>query len=117
MNEQEAFEACREQNPYDIWCAALEWARSQQKPVAWFEESAGGNWFLAYSKNPSAKQEPLYAHPAPIPEGYVLVPKEPTPEMIEAFNKVPEMAYNPASKYRTIHTWQAMLAAAPKPEK
>lgn len=32
---------------------------SAVQPVAWFEQSADGNWFLAYSHNPNAVTRPL----------------------------------------------------------
>lgn len=60
----------------------LEDAQKNAEPVAWFEESPGGNWFLAYSKNPDAKTEPLFTHPQDCPKcaemdkhGLVLWPK------------------------------------------
>lgn len=32
----------------------------QQEPVAWYEQAASGEWFLAYSFNPNAVTKPLY---------------------------------------------------------
>ncbi|HIB1507783.1 TPA: hypothetical protein ACWV5T_002402 [Salmonella enterica subsp. enterica serovar Muenchen] len=52
-----------------------------------------------------------------IPDGYVLVPVEPTPEMREAFhvaNKECESGHY--GIYSPDHQWQAMLVAAPEPE-
>jgi hypothetical protein len=43
---------------------AIEQAEKQE-PVAWFEESPSGEWFLAYTFNPNAKTEPLYTTPQP----------------------------------------------------
>jgi hypothetical protein len=40
--------------------------QDQPEPVAWMEYTPDGKeWFLAYSRNLGAKQEPLYLHPAP----------------------------------------------------
>ena len=66
---------------------------------------------------------PLYLHPAPIPEGWQLVPKEPTKEMSDVFWS----AYIPAPdgmaqscSFEDFHDfrymYKAMLAAAPKYE-
>jgi len=64
---------------------------------------------------------PLYRYPAPIPEGWQLVPKEPTKDMSDVFWS----AYIPAPdgiaqscSFEDFHDfcymYKAMLAAAPK---
>ncbi|HGK6319056.1 TPA: DUF551 domain-containing protein [Salmonella enterica subsp. enterica serovar Enteritidis] len=52
-----------------------------------------------------------------IPDGYALVPVEPTPEMREAFHVANE-EYESGSYdvWKPDHQWQAMLAAAPQPQ-
>lgn len=56
----------------------------------------------------------LYTSAPTIPEGYVLVPVEPTPEMVEAGN---DGFRNPDSRRHTVSScYKAMLEAAPKGE-
>ncbi|MBC7602747.1 MAG: hypothetical protein H7255_08830 [Ramlibacter sp.] len=52
------------------------------------------------------------------PEGFVLVPREPTPEMIEAAASFggPGNGYNAQRGREAVETWKEMLAAAPKGE-
>ena len=53
-----------------------------------------------------------FAAPQPaVPEGYALVPVEPTPEMIDAY------LANNAKFHSAKSDWAAMLSAAPKPDK
>lgn len=49
-----------------------------------------------------------------IPKGWVLLPKELTPEMREAFHKAQE-EHERGIGYGPDHQWEAMLAVAPKP--
>lgn len=53
-----------------------------------------------------------------VPPGWVLVPVEPTPEMLEA--AVQAICYGPEGGFTRISgpskTWRAMLAAAPQPK-
>ena len=61
---------------------------------------------LLYTSAPSIPEGWIEFRPAPIPEGWQLVPKEPTVEMIRFAGKcVPK---SPAAQYR------AMLSAAPE---
>jgi hypothetical protein len=57
------------------------------------------------------------AQPA-VPEGYKLVPIEPTPEMVDA--AVQAICYGPESGFTRIagpyRAWRVMLAAAPSPQ-
>lgn len=85
--------------------AAYEAKLREQEPVAWrkllcFEN--GANEYKFSSVNVLKDGDPLYLHPAPIPEGYVLVPIEPTKEMISAMQSSGWMPGN----------YKAMLAAA-----
>ena len=62
---------------------------------------------------PITKEENEFLHPAPIPEGFVLVPVEPTEEMIEAAKKCATL--NGGWLYvSTKAIWREMIQAAPK---
>jgi len=53
---------------------------SEQYPVAWFDEKLG-----CFDEKHFDQLKPLYLHPAPsVPEGYQLVPIEPTKAMMWA---------------------------------
>lgn len=135
MIEQEAFEkwkrarmrAGTQIREGEGWHAALEWARSQQEPVAWLHSNPdrvdvihtqvkallnGAGSFHRPLDKTEHYTIPLYTHPAPIPEGWQLVPKEPTREMMRAF-----WLAGPYPQEPWIEGYKAMLAAAPKPEK
>ena len=89
--------------------AAIE-AAEKQEPVAWLNKKIsymsvltkpddGGGWF------------PVFTTPQPaIPEGWQLVPVEPTEAMLDAG----EMIDGDGVTY--VDLFKAMLAAAPKPE-
>lgn len=95
-------------------------AMERQEPVAWLHESRRDSdvvtdavkhvWGKAVVGALAAYSTPLYlspgAQPAPIiPEGWKLVPIEPTPEMIMAM----------VSHYRRLGVaWRAALEAAPE---
>lgn len=52
-----------------------------------------------------------------IPDGWIMVPKEPTPEMREAFHIANEESESGRhGVWSPYHQWQAMLAAAPQQE-
>ena len=51
-----------------------------------------------------------------VPEGYALVPIEPTTEMREAFNEAQE-EWDGGGYDSPDHQWAAMLSAAPMPNK
>jgi hypothetical protein len=59
---------------------------------------------------PLGKMVPLYLHPTLVPEGWQLVPVEPTYHMLHEGNRHLEGFSNLRA------AWEAMLAAAPKPE-
>lgn len=72
------------------------------------------HWFQEASKA-RGEREALRARIAElekVPEGFVLVPKEPTSLMVVKGNQ----AYDLRAGTGAFHMWQAMLAAAPKPE-
>jgi len=82
------------------------------KPVGEFYEFKPGDW---YQRSPGdrgvKKWTPLYkVQPAPsAPDGWKLVPVEPTAKMMVAGTLVSEFQEDPAGMYR------AMIAAAPAP--
>ena len=95
---------------------ALE-AAEKSEPVAWvapiaIEVSSGKCSASAWSGvKTNSHTIPLYTHPAPaIPDGWCLMPKEPTEEMIDAADE--SLFYGKALS----ELYKAMLAAAPKPE-
>ena len=51
-----------------------------------------------------------------IPDGWVLVPKEPTPEMREAYHQAQEECEDGGGLWSPDHQWKAMIAAAPQQE-
>jgi len=83
-----------------------------EKPVGEFYEYDPGDW---YQRSPGdrgvKKWTPLYkVQPAPsAPDGWKLVPVEPTAKMMVAGTLVSEFQEDPAGMYR------AMIAAAPAP--
>ena len=87
------------QDLWDCWDAV----HGGQKPVAYMKQWPPGRWEQCSENYAGAC--PVYLHPAPIPEGWQLVPKEPTINMLNA------LYYSERSK-----GYAAMLAAAPKYE-
>lgn len=100
----------------------------EQEPVAWrikvhkYDEETDESSFPWEYHHIRGEGQPLYLHPAPIPEGWKLVPKEPTKEMSDTFWS----AYIPAPdgiaqscSFEDFHDfrymYKAMLDAAPKP--
>lgn len=53
---------------------------------------------------------------AVLPNGWVLVPVDPTPEMREAYDQAQEEYEDVGGLWSPDHQWQAMLAAAPQQE-
>ena len=81
----------------------------EQKPVCWLHTEFGGAKFINFiDQTPGvgwAKQG-LFTHPAPIPEGYALVPIEPTTHMVN------EGLCGCMDNDVTVCIWKKMLAAA-----
>lgn len=84
-------------------------ALREQKPVAVLNPYGGGRWLFVDHYCP-ASDVPinLYAAPVPASEGYVLVPIDPTDEMLYMMCR----AIN--SREEKCDSYAAMLAAAPK---
>lgn len=82
------------------------------KPVGEFYEFKPGDWYQRSPGDRGVKEwTPLYkVQPAPsAPDGWKLVPVEPTAKMMVAGTLVSEFQEDPAGMYR------AMIAAAPSP--
>ena len=85
------------------------------EPVAWI---TGGDCYAdghidCYAWTTGEFTTPLYAAPV-IPAGWVMVPQEPTAEMVEAGN---DGFRNPDSRRHTVSScYKAMISARPKGE-
>ena len=114
------------QDLWDCWEAVH---GGKQEPIAWIRESdlkllnGDLDCCLVSATRDFTDRVPLYLHPAPIPEGWQLVPKEPTKNMSDVFWS----AYIPAPdgiaqscSFEDFHDfrymYKTMLAAAPKYE-
>ncbi|ECV9758142.1 hypothetical protein AHY82_18520 [Salmonella enterica subsp. enterica serovar Montevideo] len=104
--------------------ARIALASLEAKPVAW---ECGENIILfnpdtveAYAKRVEISPKPLYAAPpAPVvPDGYALVPVEPTDEMIAAAMNCEDVLFNSDESFcvQFGNIYEAMLAAAPQHE-
>jgi len=99
-------------------------AQPEQEPVAFrFRHESGTYDYYDTSMEwmPAGECDYLYTHPAPIPEGWQLVPIEPTEKMIDAACQSGiSVNGRPIWKHtidkQAIWKWKTMLAAAPKPE-
>ncbi len=91
------------QDLWDCWDAVHGGQKPEQEPVAFTRNGFRLEWNPCYQTSSIPPDSPLYLHPAPIPEGWQLVPKEPTINMLNA------LYYSERSK-----GYAAMLAAAPK---
>lgn len=95
-------------------------AKPEQEPVAWrikvhkYDEETDESSFPWEYHHIRGEGQPLYLHPAPaIPEGWQLVPKEPTPEMIRSGqSEYGEVVF---AEHQVNSVYRDMLAAAPKP--
>ncbi|HEY6021966.1 MAG TPA: hypothetical protein VIY48_19515 [Candidatus Paceibacterota bacterium] len=92
------------------------------EPVAWmlWQPFGGKPQFItdqqmaaAYEMRVDLSVTPLYTHPR-IPEGWVMVPKDPTQDMYEAGNSSGFTGYNGAYYVDPGAAYLAMVAAAPK---
>ncbi|EOW6669324.1 hypothetical protein ACOZZ3_004608 [Cronobacter dublinensis] len=63
----------------------------------------------------TSQQFESLAGKAVVPEGWKLVPVEPTPDMREAFHQANEEWEEGEAKWSPDHQWKAMLSAAPEP--
>lgn len=126
MTEQEAFEAWWESansvsmrvTAEDAWNAALAWLCSQGEPIATLHDDGYWTWKnranAPHESNYAGWRMDVFAAPQPaIPDGWQLVPVEPTEEMCLAYTK----CKTEAGEKWARHQWAAMLAAAPEPSK
>ena len=90
--------------------------REQNEPVGYFHPEYMGGPVLYFPVNYSNKDEegvvPLWEHPAPIPEGMVLVPIEPTEAMIDKVIDERMDALINGTEHTFIDIYKAMLEAA-----
>lgn len=116
------FEHCLDGTGYVFYPAP------NQEPVAWMRPEISENGYVYDSSfrdhrtvvsctgNKWEGWIPLYTHPAPaIPEGWQLVPKEPTDEMLKAASHTDWNEWDqqmPDEHYASLY--KAILAAAPK---
>lgn len=134
MTEQEALEAFfaewdRQANEYgasltreerdcaeEAWNAAIAWLRLQGAPVA--HGVGPGDWTYTIS-SPVRVGTKLFLAPQPaIPDGYLLVPVEPTEAMLEAAASWGGRGgYSATRKEDAAVIWRDMLNAAPEPRK
>ena len=94
------------------YLARMALAAMDSEPVGEFYEDGPLNWYQISDGDrvPADRRIPLYRHaqPAPVvPDGYVMVPKEPTAEMI-----LSAMRDNETGEVAEIY--ELMLAAAPQ---
>jgi hypothetical protein len=89
-----------------MFAGALVEELDKQEPVAWRQIDGNATRLTTYIADKAGTWEPLFTHPAPIPEGYALVPSEPTEAMIAAGNRV----MGGSGRWTTLY--KAMLAAA-----
>lgn len=108
-SRQTAFESAREEILADLQLAELALAAMDGEPVAEVLSNRPGNDTSTIDRAlPVGTQLYLHAQPEPVvPDGYVMVPKEPTKEMINAGWLYYMGTKNPSSK----GTYKAMLAA------
>ncbi|MDT3595674.1 hypothetical protein [Cronobacter malonaticus] len=70
---------------------------------------------LSAETDTTPQQFESLAGKAVVPEGWKLVPIEPTPDMREAFHQANEEWEDGGATWSPDHQWSAMLAAAPEP--
>lgn len=69
----------------------------------------------AMDSSPKVAESPSGNYPV-IPDGWVMVPVEPTPDMREAYHQAQAEYEDSDGLWSPDHQWQAMLAAAPQQE-
>lgn len=75
-----------------------------------FNDTFRGGWNACRGAMLQAGNSPV------IPDGWVLVPVEPTPDMREAYHQAQEEYEETDGLWSPDHQWKAMLAAAPQQE-
>lgn len=112
------------QDLWDCWDAVHGGQKPEQEPVAFTRNGFRLEWNPYYQTSSIPPDSSLYLHPAPIPEGWMMVPKVIHPletnENCDALLKLlkyPPSAMpfdDPLAYY--AYWWAELLAAAPKPE-
>ena len=97
---KEAYDGCRD--------AMLQGAEKAESPTTMQTAPA-------LDSSPKISESPVSNSPV-IPDGWVLVPKEPTPEMREAYHQAQEECEDGGRLWSPDHQWKAMIAAAPQQE-
>lgn len=108
------------------YLARMALAALDAEPVGEFYEDGPLNWYQISNGDrvPDNRRIPLYRHAQPatsgnspvIPEGYVLVPREPTAEMIAAAMDCDDVLFNSDETFcvQFGNIYEAMIAAAPQ---
>ena len=129
LHEQlrDAADACTPSPLQDLLRRAADAVEVKQEPVAWmaFDSEYGGCVFAKTATEKSDLEKrgfsmvPLYTHPAPIPDGMVLVPVDPTLEMQHAYFSIIDANMDRVQTDATFGryannrlAYQAMLKAA-----
>ena len=91
---------------------------ADSEPVAWTWQHLK-QWYVTNDEERArelawdgVKVEQLYRHPQPapvVPDGYVMVPKEPTREMLDEFDSIIDYGAEDS-----VDAWCRLLAAAPQ---
>ena len=96
---------------FEHWRTIIAALRSEAQPVAWVSEQKCDKQFVdgrpcrIWWECTEGVGMSLYAHPQPVPEGMVLVPVEPTEEMLLAgYNLAVLKATNGNGPLLTMHT-------------
>jgi len=117
---------------WEAWQAARAVGGQRAEPVAWLATSKNNGWICSPTKKSAIGEAasywwvpdsviPLYTHPGPegdwwVPEGWKLVPIEPTPDMRRAFHEAHELFEGGEEVDGSPDDeWRAMLDAAPQP--
>ncbi|MDW1393964.1 hypothetical protein [Klebsiella pneumoniae] len=87
--------------------------RNASEPVAYMYDGEDGTEYNGHNEfSGGGKGIPLYRHAqqAPVvPDGYVMVPKEPTKEMLDEFDSIIDYGAEDSQD-----AWRRLLAAAPQ---
>lgn len=78
------------------------------EPVGYFYETEPGNWYQRSAGDKAPKWVPLYAAPV-VPDGWVMVPKIPTPEIKSVIHKI---GFRCNCRYCQERHWNELLEAA-----
>ena len=73
-----------------------------------------GGWSVQEYVELERYQEAMIGNSPATPDGWVMVPVEPTPEMRDAYHNAQEEYESVDGLWSPDHQWKAMIAAAPK---